>query len=178
MARHSPATLTFSQISRHTGVPRATLYYYFGNSRANLVKEAIRLGMGQFVLQERASGFAEFSSWRAWQADRMARSLLWMKKYPWIIDLYFKHRGMPGEFGELIRDFEGRYMKMTLEGWKHFKRAEPSPESFYFAAYLKLGLFYGFSHDARRWKGRRALTHRYLGQFVELLEVLSLRQGR
>src|SRR4051812_31290046 len=106
MIRYRPGEVTFARVSRHCGVPRSTLYYYFGSSRVTMVDEAIRLGMQRFVQLQEMGELTRFASWEEFETRRMRRSLRIMAKYPWVAELFFRYRNEGGKFGESIRLIE------------------------------------------------------------------------
>jgi AcrR family transcriptional regulator len=168
----SPEEMTFAKISKECKIPRATLYYYFGNSRSAMLEEAIRFGMQQFIQLDEFSNLEAFPNWKAFEKNRMTRSLRRYGKIPWIITLYFRYRNEPHEIGETIRRAEEKYFQQMMIAWKHFNRGVPSLPGIRFAGYLKLGFFFGFAHDHAWWNSRTNRTKRdeHLDRFLDFLD--------
>jgi hypothetical protein len=74
LVRLQPKDLTYSKISRFTGVPRPTLYYYFGNQVENLVNESVRYGTRIFLQVYEMGEDGEMTE--SWGSDSSGGSLL------------------------------------------------------------------------------------------------------
>lgn len=163
LTSHAPESLTYSIVSRHCGVPRPTLYYYFGPSPRALVEEAIRFGMKMFVQFNEIGDFTSYRDWKTFEAQRMRRSTRRMLKYPWIVLLYARLRLTGGPYRDSIVAVERQYYQEMARVWHHFHGKAPSEANIRFASYLKLGLLLGFADDNALWRApktarlRRAL---------------------
>jgi AcrR family transcriptional regulator len=163
MLQYRPNEITFARVSRHCGVPRSTLYYYFGASRVSMVDEAIRFGMQRFVQIADTGTIAKFDSWEAFEGRRMRRSLRIMSKYPWVAELYFRYRNEGGKFGESIRMIEEKYFDHMAEAWKHYHGTPADRHGVRMAAYMKIGMFFGFANDREVWRGNVGKARRESG---------------
>jgi AcrR family transcriptional regulator len=154
---HPPHTLTFSKVSRFTGVPRSTLYYYFGNRFANVIAEAVKFGMHAFVQllsleAETQKGQKSFKNWQEFQENQFRSALEIITEYPWATATYFRYRGDQGIVGKEAREIETRYLKAFGEAWKLYKGYEADEVNLRLAVYLKLGTLYGFSMEKEFWQ--------------------------
>lgn len=164
LTRHSPQTLSFSKVSRLTGVPRSTLYYYFGSSREKMIAEAVRFGMQAFV-QLTALERGEMKTWDRFQKDRLVRAVDIIRRYPWASGLYFRYRNDQSQLGENIRDTEAKYVAKLRERWSNFNGSPADVMATRCASYLKLGLFWGLAVDHAIW-----FDPKYAKQLDRMLE--------
>jgi AcrR family transcriptional regulator len=155
MLIHHPSTITFSRVSRKTGVPRSTLYYYFGSTQEAMLVEAARFGMSAFTQLTSLSKGGRHRSWDEFQLARFRVSTQVMRKYPWAPGLYHRYRNDPGAMGDRIREAENRYVREFAEVWKKYHGRAPSEHGARLSTYLKVGLFWGLSVDPKLWYGAR-----------------------
>lgn len=175
MIRRRPEEITFAFAARHCKIPRSTLYYYFGNSRMNMLNEAIKYGMQVYVQLPQIERYRKFKTWEAFEMNRMETSLRRSLRYPWASELFFKFRNDKTELGETIRRIEGEYGMGMGKAWAYFHGKPPRPEAMRFIAYLKVGMFFGFAADQAIWKSPEARTRRksYLRQFEKFVMELQ-----
>jgi len=147
LVRTQPRDLTYSKLSRLTGVPRPTLYYYFGSSVESLVQEALRYGMKIFLQIYAVGEDAAISDWSQLQKTRMVRSLQLIRQYPWGPGLYFRYRNDQGKVGQTIRDVEHQYLLELAGLWKKVTGKAPDPSVLKLSGALKLGLFFAVSSE-------------------------------
>lgn len=145
LVRLQPKDLTYSKISRFTGVPRPTLYYYFGNRVESLVDESVRFGMKAFLQIYQIGEDADVSDWPTLQCRRMNRSLRLIRNFPWGPGLYFRYRTDAGAVGRTIREIEGQYLKEMAAIWKRLHGKAPDPELLVLSSAFKLGLFFALT---------------------------------
>ncbi|MGE0616700.1 MAG: TetR/AcrR family transcriptional regulator, partial [Bacteriovoracia bacterium] len=179
LARHSPRELTYSKVSRLCGVPRSTLYYYFGKSAKGMIQEAVRYGIREFVqlhsIDLRGGQRKRYKHWEEFQNGRMAKAIDLVREYPWAPTLYFRYCNDPTELGEEIRAVEERYCKKLSEAWEQFQGVKPSWRAVRLSSYLKLGLLYGVTRDPELWFGPenerafRQLTEEITAQITKCL---------
>lgn len=150
LTRHSPQSLSFSKVSRLTGVPRSTLYYYFGSSREKMIAEAVRFGMQAFV-QLTALERGDQKTWDSFNKERLLRAVEIIRKYPWSAGLYFRYRNDQSQLGENIREIEAKYITKMRERWGNFHGKPADLMATRSASYLKLGLFWGLATDHEIW---------------------------
>lgn len=153
LMNHNPSKLTFSQVSRLTGVPRPTLYYYFGNSPKTMIDEAVRHGMKSFTRFYALEQQTEARDWETFQRDRLRDVVALIRKYPWGPALYFQYRNNAGEFGDTVRDIEEKYVQRIGMMWKRFNGTEPDVRALRMSSYLKLGFLWGITLDRELWLG-------------------------
>ena len=160
LSRHSPESLSYSKISRWTGVSRTTIYYYFGSSFEGLLKEAIRSGAQSFLQIGRVSEFGRYRDFHAYQEKIISESHRLVENNPWAPILYMRYRHDPGFMGEVIRSVEEQYFQDLAKAYHHFTRQEADLRSLRLSAYLKLGVLYGLQADSKLWFGDANLKHR------------------
>lgn len=96
-----------TQLARESGISRTLIYYYFGASKLDLLKAAVRL------LGDDLAGFSpeKQECWKngdIFGAIRQSRKLL--DDFPGMIAFYYQHRADSGELGTLIRQIESEYV--------------------------------------------------------------------
>lgn len=151
LVRHNPRDLSFSRVSQLTGVPRSTLYYYFGNRASNMVEESVKFGMRAFVVLYSLEEDQKLPTWEEFQAKRLQRAVQTIHQFPFAPSLYFKFRNDQGKLGEMIREIEEEYVKKLARIWEKYKKKPASIHSIRLTAYLKLGILYGFSVEPELW---------------------------
>jgi AcrR family transcriptional regulator len=151
VVRHSPSEMTYSKIARLTGVPRPTLYYYFGKSTESLFREALRYGMKRFVLMFEFDRGSEYPDWNSFQKDRLVAAFHFVQRFPWAPALYFKYRNHPGEYGKEIREIEKHYLMRMAEVWQRHNKTKPDEKTLRITAYLKLGVLWGMTSEFDIW---------------------------
>jgi AcrR family transcriptional regulator len=148
---HHPTSITFSMISRRSGVPRATLYYYFGKDVDSLVQESVRYGMKTFVRLFDLEKSRKYADWSSFQYHRLYKAVKLVQRYPWIPTLYFRYRNTQEDWGKSIREIETEYAKSMSKEWKKFHGKEPSWAALHISSYYKLGLLWGLASDSKEW---------------------------
>ncbi|MEN9723952.1 MAG: hypothetical protein RJB38_1938 [Pseudomonadota bacterium] len=148
LLRIDPRGLNYSKISRFTGVPRPTLYYYFGNRVEGLVEEAARYGMKIFLQIYELDRDRSVTDWQTLQYHRMLRSLRLIRDYPWGPGLYFRYRNDHGPIGQTIRSVEAQYFQDLNLLWKQIHGKAADLDLLKLNGALKLGLFFGFSSES------------------------------
>jgi AcrR family transcriptional regulator len=143
LLRHDPRDLNFSKVSRFLKIPRSTLYYYFGNRFDNLLQDAVKFGVDQFLQTEHLKKYTSYSSWEEFQRQRLENSLDIVKAFPWAPLLYIRFRVDPGPLGESVMESERRYLKEYRKICKHFCGREPNINNERIVAGLKVGLMWG-----------------------------------
>lgn len=143
--KHPPHTLTYSKISRLIGIPRSTLYYYFGKNVMTLMEEAARFGMKKFTMIDKLTNYHDFSSWREYQVARFEKAMEMVEKHPWAPRLYFRFRDDPSSLGQIIKRAELNYLKEMKKIWKFFNKTDLPDANEKVAAALKLGFLWGYA---------------------------------
>jgi AcrR family transcriptional regulator len=152
LSKHAPSDLSYSQLSRLTGVPRPTLYYYFGKDQAKLFEEAVKFGMKAFMqLYRFDEDLGRFTDWRSFQQARIHEAILLVGRHPWAPGLYFRYRNHPGKWGKMIRDAEDLYCRQLGKVWEGFHGKTPDPKSIRLSGYLKLGVLWGVAAERESW---------------------------
>ncbi len=147
LVRLQPRDLTYSKISRFTGVPRPTLYYYFGNTVENLVSEAVRYGTKVFLQLYEVAEDDSAPDWKTLQHKRMVRSLRLLRQHPWSAGLYLRYRNDAGTVGKTIREVEKHYLQEVARLWKKMHGKAADPDVLKYSGALKLGLFFALASD-------------------------------
>ncbi len=176
LVRHSPYDLNYSKISRATGVPRPTLYYYFGNSKQNIIDEAIKYGIKNFVrFYQMEQNIKEHSSWHDFQKARLVDVLRMARNNPWAPTLYFRFRSQDNSWGEEIRSVENIYINKLCQAWLEYNKVAVDPQKMRFANYLKVGVLWGVSEDVDSWfeKGGGALSDAGLKKIEQIAEQMT-----
>lgn len=162
LARHSPDSLSFSKISRWVGVPRSTLYYYFGNDLQVLILEAVKTGAKSFVQSSFIKNYTDFASYYEFQRHVVEQSYKFVRKYPYAPFLYLRYRSEPGNLGVEVRRIEGTYFQKHAEAWTYFHKTKADPLVLRLMSYLKIGVLYGLETDQDTWfapKNEAQLKH-------------------
>ncbi len=147
MERHDPQELTFSKVSRLAGVPRSTLYYYFGNDKETMFVEAVRHGLKIFfgVFDEGLPRKA--GDWESYQTELFGNAVRIVKEYPWVPLFYFRFYGYPGKIGATVKEFQDAYIKNFGSRWKALTGQSADPMNVKLLAGLKAGLLFTLSVD-------------------------------
>ncbi len=94
---------TYTKLAKRSSISRSLIYYYFGKSKINILKEACHLFGDEF------SGF-EHERMQAWKRGDLAFGLKKTKElvedYPYLIPFYFLYRLQENEIGALIKEHE------------------------------------------------------------------------
>lgn len=152
LTQRQPQELSYSALARMTGVPRSTLYYYFGKEPESLFDDAVQFGIKKFVhLYEFDNDLSRFSDWSAFQKKRLFEALVLIRKYPWAPGLYFRYRNHAGRWGQQIREVEDVYCKRIALAWENFHKRKVDPKAIRLASYLKLGLLWGIASEKEVW---------------------------
>ncbi len=97
-----------TDLSRSSGVTRSLIYYYFGNSKANIVTEAVR------IIGEEFFGLSE-ERLQLWREDRISESILKTRELilraPYVIIFYLQQRQSGGPLRAELEKLEKRYLE-------------------------------------------------------------------
>jgi AcrR family transcriptional regulator len=154
LGRYPVAALSFSRVSQLTGIPRSTLYYYFGNSKEGMLAEAIRFGMKGYVqlISLEKKNRRQYADWQSFQRARLRIAAATVRKYPWAPTVYFRFRGEAGVLGEAVREIEMRYARELGETWKTYHPGRiPDESAIRLSAFIKLGFLWGLATDQDYW---------------------------
>tara|TARA_B100001971_G_C18267956_1_gene595927 strand:+ start:20477 stop:21007 length:531 start_codon:yes stop_codon:yes gene_type:complete len=112
---------TYTLLARRSKISRSLIYYYFGKSKINILKEATLL-FGQEL-----SGVVE-ERMRYWEEGQIENGLLktreLFKNYPYLVPFYFLYRSKENEIGELIRKYENEGHKKRRMFFPNMDEAE------------------------------------------------------
>lgn len=172
LCRHSPESLSYSKISRWTGVSRTTIYYYFGSSLDNLMREAVMTGARLFLQLEKNQDFGKFTDYASFQRAVVDDSHELVERNPWAPILYLRYRHDPGLIGVAVREVEDAYFKEQARAFRHFVGRDPDFRRLRLTAYLKIGVLYGLQADAALWFGESQTVERE--KLTKLMAELSL----
>lgn len=151
MTRTNPRTLNYSKISRHTGIPRPTLYYYFGKSVESVIEEAVKFGMKHFAQLYESDSQLQAKSFREFQRNRFLKSLAIVRDFPWAPGMFFFFRNDKGALGNQIRRLEKDYFDLIAKAWRKFYGTDTSVLAIRQATYFKIGTLYGYANDIEEW---------------------------
>lgn len=124
---------TMSDVARKSGITRSLIYYYFGRSKLDILKEAINIIGSEFggVNEER------MAMWRQGQlAESMLKTRRMYEKAPYLSTFFSDHLRSENEVGALLRDLIDRFIKKL----KHFYPKATDDE-----IYALYSLFWGVS---------------------------------
>lgn len=97
---------TITNLSRHSGVTRPLIYYYFGKSRIEILRVAIR------VIGNQIFGFNEEEA-ALWKAGKINEAVLlgrhFISQTPEAIAFYYNHRIRSSELAKEILNLEKKY---------------------------------------------------------------------
>ena len=143
---YAPNELSFSKVSRLTGVPRSTLYYYFGNSFSSLLQESAKFAMKEFVQLNSIEEDRAESTWEDFQRKRFKLAIETAAKYPWGPKVYFRFREDRSPLGDVIRDIETQFFVKTRESWRHYHQQGSEDLNLEkIVGSLKLGVLFGIA---------------------------------
>lgn len=132
---------TYSLLARRSKISRSLIYYYFGKSKINILKEATLL-FGQEL-----SGVVD-DRMKFWAEGKIENGLLktreLFKVYPYLVPFYFLYRSKDNEIGELIRKYENEGHKKRK---KFFPNHSDSELKALYAFHLGLATFPGLKPE-------------------------------
>lgn len=99
---------TMSELSRKSGITRSLIYYHFGRSKTDILREAIAV-IGEEII---ATGPDRVALWRdgKWaETVRLSREVA--MQAPHLCNFYLLHRDRPTEIGQAIQSLEKTYLK-------------------------------------------------------------------
>lgn len=104
---------TMTELSRRSGVTRSLIYYYFGRSKLNIVKSAVKIVGDEIIgLSER-----RLQMWRDGEyLNSLRESRAILEKAPFIGAFYLTCRAWENELGQTVRTME----KLLLKKIKNF----------------------------------------------------------
>lgn len=112
--QHGLEGLTHSRLARAAGVSRPWLYAYIGKTREALIELAV-MHFGRVYAQiDRPPVGHDPRSWVAGQVEGLRYSLHQVKKYPWLMPIYFRYRGTENAIGKCIGEAEKVYVKKQV----------------------------------------------------------------
>ncbi len=99
---------TISELSRTSKVTRSLIYYYFGNSRANILQEAVQL-IGEALMGLSEERIELWKQGRIFDSVMMSREV--HEKTPYLGAFYLAHRLKDNDIGAAMRGLEDQYFK-------------------------------------------------------------------
>ncbi len=169
---HKPEAINYSKISRASGIPRPTLYYYFGKEPDALIEESLRFGMSVLtqIYQDDTHSLSA-KTWGEYHHARFYMALKLVMKHPWAIPLYLRYRNQPGRFQKSIKNIEDRYLERMSAQFKKQVGKAADPERLRLAGYLKIGFFWGMTTDQEAWSSKeRAYWKKTSAEFIAGLD--------
>lgn len=103
---------TISSLSRSSKISRPLIYYYFGNSKENILKTAVKfLGEEYFGLSEERLCL--------WEQRNILESILRSRRLcqrsPHALYFYFNRRNLNSEIGEQLRSYEQKHREKLID---------------------------------------------------------------
>ena len=98
---------TLSELSRKSGITRSLIYYYFGRSKEEILREAVKL------IGEEMVGLSDdrVTLWqRGLFEESMKRTRFFVERTPYIGPFLAEHRGRSTELGESLRMVEDKFV--------------------------------------------------------------------
>ena len=122
---------TISELARTSGITRSLIYYYFGNSKTDILVESVK------TIGEEFFGLTP-SRMKLWDVGTIADSIDMSRRFieanPDLAAFYLLHRTKDSPIGRAFRDLEFRHQQKLL---KYF------PESSDSAVKLRSALLFG-----------------------------------
>lgn len=131
----------YTTLASKSKISRTLIYYYFGKSKINILKEACHLFGHELAgrNQERT---------KMWESNNITAGLMktrqLFKEYPFLIPYYFLNRANGNEIGELIRSYESEGQKKRKEFFPHLSDSEIR---IMYATHLGLTIFADLDED-------------------------------
>lgn len=98
---------TLSDLSRQSGITRSLIYYYFGRSKVDIIRAAVKL------IGEDLCGLSEERR-KMWEDGRFAESMLMARqlydRMPYIGSFILEHRHRPTDIGAALREIEKEFL--------------------------------------------------------------------
>lgn len=173
LLRHQPHELSFSKVARFTGVPRSTLYYYFGSSFKGLIDDAVKFGISKFTQIETIDDFKNYKSWEEFQLSRLKRAVAVIREYPWAPLLYMRYRVDNGALGENIRHMEKAFLGGHSKVWEYFHKSPPRQENERIVAAIKVGFLWGIGNSLPPFTAKETLMHNEDEVITEITKLLK-----
>lgn len=111
---------TLSDLSRKSQVTRSLIYYYFGRSKIDILKEAVRIVGEEFV------GLSE-DRMLMWQQGDLAASMVKTRqlsaKTPHLSIFILEHRDQNSEIGEELRKIEKAFLEKLETFFPHLNES-------------------------------------------------------
>jgi len=110
-----------TDLSRLSGVGRPLIYYYFGNSKDEIVQAAMKIIGDEFF------GFSDerMELWKRGDVmETVSRTRALLEKAPFISVFYFHWRHQTGEIADHLRGLERRYFEKLSSVCPQFSQAQ------------------------------------------------------
>lgn len=111
---------TMSELSRKSGITRSLIYYHFGRSKSNILREAIMV-IGEEVVATDPKRMAMWRDGKWADSVRVSREIA--VHSPTLCNFYLLHRDRPTEIGAVIRDLETNYVRKLQKLFPEFPPA-------------------------------------------------------
>jgi AcrR family transcriptional regulator len=106
--------VTHTNVSRASGASRPWLYAYLGKTKDSLIEIAAKHLGTIYAGLERKAIVKDPETWLDAQIEDIRDGIQTARRYPWLIPLYFRHRGTQNLLGKVIDDIEGRYLEQQI----------------------------------------------------------------
>ena len=108
---------TLTDLSRKCDITRSLIYYYFGRSKENILKEATT------IIGTELSGLGE-ERLKLWEEGRIPEAIIEARKIcdriPYVANFMIQHRNNNNEIGKAMVALEQRYMKKVKRFFPEF----------------------------------------------------------
>ncbi len=98
--------VTHTNVSRASGASRPWLYAYLGKTKDSLIEIAAKHLGTIYAGLEREAIVKDPETWLDAQIEDIRDGIQTARRYPWLIPLYFRHRGTQNLLGKVIDDIE------------------------------------------------------------------------
>lgn len=157
--------VSFSRIARSSGVSRAWLYKYIGNSDEKLIEFSVDLFGSYFARLDEPVGGGSSRLWTRQVIDRFSALLETSLKYPVVLNIYFRYQATPTLLGQRIARIESVYLKhQVLE----IQKSVPvSAAQARMVAEILLGIRMGLAHRWLSAEFRKSTSKEELLQYLK-----------
>lgn len=140
---------SMAELSRKAKVTRSLIYYYFGQSKMDILNEAVKM-IGEELVGLNSERDEMWENGELFESLKASRAVL--QKVPYIPCFYLTHReDSTSSLGESLKDIEKRFLKKIK---KYYPEATPAIAESLFAIYWGAAFSPALSDD-----GLRAVLH-------------------
>lgn len=115
LSTHGESGLQIARISRATKISRPWIYKYIGKNQQDLVAHAVERFSNILGTLDKVPHTRGKKEWSQSRLKNTRHFLIMTRNYPYIVPLYYKYRGSPTFYGELISVYEKKYFAKFCE---------------------------------------------------------------